>query len=236
MKKISEQALGEELTLQSWRDISIAVSRKYLRKGEERFKHDEEDWDDETQEDDIEDMQTGHGTHVAGIVYARGIREQDEVVEGMRQKYRRASENWHRFLGFPIPGEGFGGGGKRKQAGWEESAESGRRKRHRRMRTVDVDVELQRMMHDEHAEFRGFQKTVVEAIMRGQDRVVAIMPTEGGKSLLFMLPAFCGKGGISIVSYDYSAIIMMDINQCTDRGPVDRITAGFTPKMSGHGH
>ena len=52
---------------------------------------------------------------MAGTVYARGIREQDRVVESMRQKYRQASENWHRFLGFdeglPIPGE------KRKRTG-----------------------------------------------------------------------------------------------------------------------
>ena len=35
------------LTLQSWRDISIAISRKYLRKDEGRFHHDEKDWDKE---------------------------------------------------------------------------------------------------------------------------------------------------------------------------------------------
>ena len=199
MKAASEQALGDGLTLRSWRDISIAVSRKYLRKGEGRFKHDEEDWDDEAEGDEVEDMQAGHGTHVAGIVYARGIREQDGVVESMRQKFRRASENWHRFIGFQIPGEGIRGG-KRKQAGWEADMENERRKRHRRFRTIDIDMELRRMMQNDHAEFRGFQKSVVESIMSGQERILAIMPTGGGKSLLFMLPAFCGEGGVTIVS------------------------------------
>lgn len=54
------------------------------------------------------------------------------MVESIRQKFRRASENWHRFLGFHVPGEGFGGGGKRKASGWEkgkEGGESGRQKR-----------------------------------------------------------------------------------------------------------
>ena len=201
MKKISEQALGEGLTLQSWRDISIAVSRKYLRKGEGRFKHDEEDWDNEEQEDEVEDMQAGHGTHVAGIVYARGIREQDGVVEGMRQKFRIASANWHGFLGFQTPGEG-GSRAKRKrrEIGWKEEAEQGRRKRYRRLRTMDMDNELRQMMGNREVEFRGIQKQVMEAIVSGQERIIAIMPTGGGKSLLFMLPAFCGSGGVTVVS------------------------------------
>ena len=200
MKRISEEALGEGMTLQSWRDISIAVSRKYLRKGEGRFKHDEEDWDNETQEDEIEDMQAGHGTHVAGIVYARGIREQDGVVESMRQKFRTASENWHGFLGFGVPGEGGRAKRKRKEVGWKEEAEEGRRKRHRRLRTIDMDVEMRKMMRNEQAEFRGLQKSIMESIVGGQERILAIMPTGGGKSLLFMLPAFCEKGGVTIVS------------------------------------
>ena len=103
-------------------------------------------------------------------------------------------------MGFQILEKDIYNEGKRKQAGWEAIADSGRRKRHRRLRTVDVDRELRHMMRDEQAEFRGFQKSVVEAIMGGQERVLAIMPTGGGKSLLFMLPAFCGEEGIIVVS------------------------------------
>ena len=170
MKQVSEQALGEGLTLQSWRNISIAISRKYLRKGEGRFRHDKEDWDDETLEDEVEDMQAGHSTHVAGIVYARGIREQDGVVEGMRQKFRRANENWHRFLGFYVPGEAFGDRGKRKASGWEEreeGVENRRQKRQRQLRTINIDIALQRIMYNEQAKFRGSQKTIIEAIIAG---------------------------------------------------------------------
>ena len=55
MKQISEAALEVELMLQLWRDINIAISRKYLRKDKERFHHDKEDWD-EKGEDEIADM------------------------------------------------------------------------------------------------------------------------------------------------------------------------------------
>ena len=198
IQQCSAMALGEGVMLQSWRDISIAISRKYLRKGEGRFGYDEEDWDEEGEGDEVEDMQAGHGTHIAGTVYARGIREQDGVVESMRQKYRQASENWHRFLGFDDhsqqPGE------KRKRTGWEDDAEEGRRERWKRIKEMDLDRELKRMMGTEEARFRGHQKEIIEAIVQGESRVLAVMPTGGGKSLLFMLPAFCGGGGVTIVS------------------------------------
>ena len=54
---------------------------------------------------------------MAGIVYARGIREQDGMVESMRQKYRRASENWYRLLGFRVlEKESYYRGDKRKRS------------------------------------------------------------------------------------------------------------------------
>ena len=35
--------------------------------------------------------------------------------------------------------------------------------------------------------------------MRGEERVLAIMPTGSKKSILFILPAFYGVGGVTIV-------------------------------------
>jgi len=44
-------------------------------------------------------------------------------------------------------------------------------------------------MGDE-AEFRGVRRPVIEAITAGESPVVAVLPTGGGKSLLFTLLAF----------------------------------------------
>jgi superfamily II DNA helicase RecQ len=49
------------------------------------------------------------------------------------------------------------------------------------------------------AKFRGVQEAAIEAITAGESPVVAVMPTEGCKSLLFMLPAFAEQGGTTIV-------------------------------------
>ena len=40
----------------------------------------------------------------------------------------------------------------------------------------------------------------MRAIIEGKLRVLAIMPTGRGKSLFFILPAFCRGGGVSIIS------------------------------------
>jgi superfamily II DNA helicase RecQ len=48
-------------------------------------------------------------------------------------------------------------------------------------------------------QFRGVQGAAIDAIQRGDSRVVAGMPTGGGKSMLFMLPAWVGqRGGLTI--------------------------------------
>jgi superfamily II DNA helicase RecQ len=59
---------------------------------------------------------------------------------------------------------------------------------------------LQRMTGDPTIQFRGVQGAAIDAIKRGDSRVVVVMPTGGGKSMLFMLPAWVGqRGGLTIV-------------------------------------
>ena len=43
------------------------------------------------------------------------------------------------------------------------------------------------------------QELAIEAIVAGESPIVAVMPTSGGKSLLFILLAFAEQGGTTIV-------------------------------------
>jgi len=80
MQKYSEKWLGMRLNISAWRHIAIAISRRYLSG---RFVADEaeEEVDWETfDEDNLDgdspwDLQAGHGTHVAGMIYARELRQ-----------------------------------------------------------------------------------------------------------------------------------------------------------------
>jgi superfamily II DNA helicase RecQ len=51
----------------------------------------------------------------------------------------------------------------------------------------------------EEAQFRGNQEPAIQAIMDGESPVIQVTPTGGGKSLSFMLPAYCVPGGVTIV-------------------------------------
>ena len=56
------------------------------------------------------------------------------------------------------------------------------------------------MTGDPTMQFRGVQGAAIEAIQRGVSRVVVVMPTGGGKSILFILPAWVGqRGGLTVV-------------------------------------
>jgi superfamily II DNA helicase RecQ len=201
IKRESVAGMGVELGIQSYRDLAIAISRRYLRK-REAFRPDEDDEDgdrDEDAEHEIAAEQTGHTSHVEGMIYARGIMERDGEVASKRQRFRECSVMWHRFLGFPAtPPDAVVAGEKRKRAPFEEEYEEARIDRCKRLRATNIHDALKQVM-GEQAEFRGVQEVAMRAIMAGESPVVAVMGTGGGKSLLFMLPAFCSGGGGSVV-------------------------------------
>lgn len=88
--------------------------------------------------------------------------------------------------------------GKRKIAPFQMEAEDARMMRWKRLRKINIHQGLRQMMGDDRR-FRGVQEPAIQAIMEGQSPIVVVMGTGGGKSLLFMLPAWCEPGGTSIV-------------------------------------
>jgi hypothetical protein len=102
LKRESRIAIGQEWTFAGYREMAIGISRRYLR-GSTAFQADEGDnkeGNKDIAEASIADEQAGHTSHVAGLVYARGIMEQAGAVANKRQQFRASSTDWHRFLGF----------------------------------------------------------------------------------------------------------------------------------------
>jgi superfamily II DNA helicase RecQ len=54
-------------------------------------------------------------------------------------------------------------------------------------------------MYSADARFRGKQRKALQAIISGHARIVVVMRTGGGKSLLFMLPAAASRDSVTIV-------------------------------------
>src|SRR5947208_15338344 len=65
------------------------------------------------------------------------------------------------------------------------------------MTTVDLNATLKK--HFGYDEFRPLQKEIIEDALAGRD-VFVLMPTGGGKSLCFQLPALMREGLTIVVS------------------------------------
>lgn len=201
MKRESKIGLGQEMNIQAYREIAIGISRRFMR-GKTAFPQDGDgegqEGGGEDEDEEIADHQAGHGSHIAGMIYARDVMEQSGVMASKRERFRASSEDWHRFLGFETANDWQGVLGRRKRAPFEAEAEEGRMDRWKRLRRMELGGELRRMM-GEGAAFRGEQERITEAIVRGRNAIVGVMPTGAGKSLSFMLPAWMEQGGTTVV-------------------------------------
>jgi hypothetical protein len=104
LERATSKGLGHALHIQAYRDKAISIGRRYMR-GRTAFDKDEDGNvgnDGEPSEDEIADLQAGHGSHVAGMVYARGMFEMDGAIASKRQQFRQSGIDWHRFFGHPV--------------------------------------------------------------------------------------------------------------------------------------
>jgi superfamily II DNA helicase RecQ len=208
LQRVSEAGLGQSINIAAYRQIAIAISRRWIRRGISEAtdeQGDDGEWLQEDPSGDIADEQATHSPHVAGAVYARETQELAGATASRRQQFRAISIDWHRFLGFPSTESVFQVGVKRKRCPFENDAEESRTERQVRLRQMDAQAELQRMMRKETS-FRSVQGEAMQAIQEGRSPIVVVMPTGAGKSVLFMLPAFVQIGGVTIVVVPLKAL------------------------------
>ncbi|KAL8300987.1 hypothetical protein RB593_003818 [Gaeumannomyces tritici] len=201
LAKVSLKHVGEKIGLMTWRHSVKAIYRRFIRdKGlvDMLENADEAEGEKGAPLDEAFHAQSGHSRGMGEQVYGRTLEEHLSSTEARRIAFRKASREWHAFLMFEsVLREGVKGGPSRlvdvtRQATEEED------RRWRAMRHVDLDAQLRRLL-GEGAGFRGVQRPALEAIMRQASPVVVVMGTGGGKSMLFMLPASCANGGLTVV-------------------------------------
>src|SRR5438045_2253898 len=158
MQDVSMRWIGVKLHISAWRQVSIAISCQYCREhpfqnhdpGEDGDRRDEDDLDHD--EDDPWDLQSRHGTHVAGMIYACELMEGSNMVIGQCKKFHQVSSAWHRFLQLASAHDGSGVGHKRKR-GAEDDMQEVQWARWKRLREVDIHRALKTLVGKEW-EFR----------------------------------------------------------------------------------
>lgn len=203
---------GQSLTPSAWRDICTAISRRFLRAVHQSVQAQDSGQDEPDDPDDesgmglpewlahASDMQAGHSSNVAGTTYGRLINEQPGTTAYRRQIFRVVSEDLHRWLLFPSA---TAHRDEKRPLGphspWQVEAQQNREYWQLQFREASLENQLRDMTGDEQARFRGMQGPALEAIQEGRSPVIAVMPTGGGKSLLFMLPAWICSRGTTVV-------------------------------------
>src|SRR5271163_2820757 len=100
--------IGVKLNINSRKQIAIAISRWCCYKNPSQSEDPSQgDILDEDMDDSPWDLQTGHGIHVAGVIYAWELMKGNNVVIGRREKFQHVSQEWHKFWQFGLLEPGF---------------------------------------------------------------------------------------------------------------------------------
>jgi superfamily II DNA or RNA helicase len=223
---------GASLNIPAYRNIAIGISRRYLRESSVFPQNQQEDGTTEAPVDDaddedgmdperfaghIADLQAAHSSHIAGMIYGREVTEQAGTTAHRREMFRLSSTDWHRFLGFPDVEDGLVRIIGKRKCPFDEEAQAQNHRRRYQLSTVDMCDMMQKMTGMQNITFRGNQAAVIQAIQRGASPIVATMPTGGGKSMCFMLPAFAA-GGLTVVVVPLIALRSDMMRRCQEAG------------------
>jgi superfamily II DNA helicase RecQ len=85
------------------------------------------------------------------------------------------------------------------------------------MRQANIQHELERYI-GEGARFRAEQQRAIQAVISGSSPVFVVMATSAGKSMIFMLPAFCSQGGTTIVVVPLTSLQSDLKRRCDESG------------------
>lgn len=200
MRQLSRRAQIDELHLQNWRHICVSIMKTKFLQGEQSFfdlDNDEDaDFNDPVQ---LGNWQRNHSTRIANQAYANAnvIGTWDDLVH----RARKASGLWQQLW--------------RLDDLWQESSSTQsdafdrlsaiaiRTTAHSRARAysaLDLLKSARDLLRESNLAWTSkYQKRAMKLVMSSAEAVVAIIPTGGGKSLLFMLPAYLDSTKVTIV-------------------------------------
>jgi superfamily II DNA helicase RecQ len=232
LKRETAKRLGTPLTTLDYRHTAVGIGRVVVGEGFGRGYQDEvgeiEEAEIDEEGESALELQSARTTAMgvsnysvpADIVKHLSIRSMDT--------FRPLSELWHRFLGLASSqqedekrsksSDSWLEKGSEKRGHAEDDAPEHRLtqlapQRKRRAEQISRSEEqlhkaMQQALGRSEVSFKSYeQERAMHAVVAGQTPLVVVLPTGGGKSLLFMVPACLDDPGATIVVVPYRALI-----------------------------
>jgi superfamily II DNA helicase RecQ len=227
LRRETGKRLGVELHTLDYRHTAVGIGRVVVG---ESFSKGYQDEVGEVEEAEVDEegesaleLQSGRTTAIGMGNYSVPIDIVKHLSVRSIDAFRPLSTLWHRFLGLD--------GGKEGQEPWAgiENANRARKRQERsyedknredgllvrRQKTQAGDKRreairkaMQQVLGQEEVRFRSAeQEQAMHAVLDGQTPLVVVLPTGGGKSLLFTVPAYLDDTGVTVVVVPYRALI-----------------------------
>jgi superfamily II DNA helicase RecQ len=199
------QYMSAALGTRAWRHAYPAIHRELAKDGQAREWLEVLYWNKEPTTSNARALQSGHSLQTEEGKYGRSMMESPFQTMAEREAFRRVSMDWHRVLEFASAWEN---GCMHPGVRAEMIAQQGKQalQRWSTLAMVDLKAEFRRLAGRPDAEYRGKQEEGLRAVMQRRLRVLVVMATGTGKSMLFMLPASVSPGGITIVVAPLNAL------------------------------
>ncbi|KZZ99751.1 tlh3 [Beauveria brongniartii RCEF 3172] len=202
MVDCSQRHLGQHLGPRDWRQTVKSIAHRHIRVSVLKLHSiglaDAADDPDSGAEDDPIDLQAGHTSYTANLVYGREIGLGNLGLRAKAEEFRVVSTKWHQFLGLGGTAQAAQQPDPRKRPLADQQRDSATVARIKRLRTTTTTAQLEQVLGAGQRP-RGKQEQVLDAIKSGHTPVMYIAGTGEGKSLAFMLPAACSPDGVNIV-------------------------------------
>ena len=210
MKREIFLRIGVEFSPAQWRQVYPAIQRMHLQTPEMN------DFVDQlyaNRAPSSQMTQSAHSQWTEDNIYGISTQENPLATWSVQRQFWQLSHIWHQFLHFPSAISSD----PQVAADLQKTQEVTVASRWARLRQTDITAELQKLTHPQ-AQLRGLQLQALQAILNRQSRVVVVMPTGGGKSLLYMLPASCSIDSLTVVVVPLVSLLADQVRRCKQAG------------------
>ena len=236
LKRETGSRLGVALHTLGYRHTAVGIGREVVGESFGRGYQDEvgEVDEDEVDDDgeDVLELQNARTTAIGVSTYSVPIDIVKHLSVRSIEAFRPLSTMWHRFLGLD---------GKQEEAQTSDAtylARSAATKRgrsgydgahlcrggvaapvQRDEKQTAIRKAMQQVLGQQDVGFRSVeQEQALQAVLEGQTPLVVVLPTGGGKSLLFSVPACMDDAGVTVVVVPFRALITDLVSRLQGRG------------------